>query len=114
MPWLALDYSDRKRKDQLSNMFGVNGIPALVIIGSDGQLITKEGRAAVTADPLGSSFPWYPKPVADLKTGPGSLPDVPTFIAFCEGCTPEEQEKAASAMTPLAQRFLDEQKNQGS
>merc|ERR1712193_604673 len=35
MPWLALDFADRKRKAQLSGMFGVRGIPALVIVDKD-------------------------------------------------------------------------------
>merc|ERR1719359_496114 len=35
MPWLALDFADRKRKNQLSSMFGVSGIPSLVIIDKD-------------------------------------------------------------------------------
>merc|ERR1719428_400531 len=47
MPWLALDYADRKRKDQLSNLFGVRGIPSLVIIDQDGSTITTNGRASV-------------------------------------------------------------------
>merc|ERR1712093_703461 len=42
MPWLALDFEDRKRKAQLSSMFGVRGIPALVIIDTDGSVITTE------------------------------------------------------------------------
>merc|ERR1719235_739898 len=31
-PWLALKYADRKRKEQLSTLFGVNGIPSLCIV----------------------------------------------------------------------------------
>lgn len=109
MPWLALDFSDLRR-EELSCMFGVSGIPTLVIIGSDGKVITKDGRAAVSNDPEGEMFPWYPKAVADLKAGPGSLPDVPTVIAFCEGSSPEVQMAAVNAMTPLAERVLQEQK----
>jgi len=110
MPWLALDYSDRNRKEELNQLFDVSGIPSLVIVGSDGQLITKEGRAAVSGDPEGESFPWYPKPVSNLKSGPGSLQDVPTVVAFCEGCTPEVQQATIDAMTPLAEQYIQEQK----
>jgi len=113
MPWLALDYSDRKRKAQLSNMFGVSGIPSIVIIGPDGNVITKEGREAVSSDPEGTEFPWYPKPVTDLKSGPGSLEEVPTIIAFCESSTPEVKRAAEDAMMPLAQQYLDMQKMEG-
>merc|ERR1712224_493712 len=60
MPWLALDYANRKEKEQLSNLFGVQGIPSFVIVDKDGSTITKEGRAAVSSDPEGAEFPWYP------------------------------------------------------
>merc|ERR1712194_260743 len=83
-PWLALDFADRKRKDQLSTFFGVEGIPSFVIIDKDGSVITKDGRAAVTGDPTGADFPWYPKPVVDLKNGPGSINEVTTLLVFCE------------------------------
>merc|ERR1712107_854810 len=64
-PWLALDYSDRKRKDQLSSLCKVEGIPSFVIFDKDGTLITRDGRAAVSGDPTGDEFPWYPKPVGN-------------------------------------------------
>jgi nucleoredoxin len=113
MPWLALDYGDRKRKDQLSNLFGVQGIPSLVIIDQDGSTITTNGRASVSGDPEGLEFPWYPKPVADLKQGPGSIQEVPTVIAFCESSDAASQKQIVEQMTPVAQRYLDEKKAEG-
>jgi len=113
MPWLALSFEDRKRKEQLSSIFGVNGIPSLVIVGPDGLTITKEGRGAVAGDPEGADFPWRPKPVVDLKGGPGNLNEVPTVVAFCEGCHPAMQASVVEAMTPLAQSYLDRQKADG-
>jgi nucleoredoxin len=113
MPWLALDYADRKRKDQLSNLFGVQGIPSLVIIDQDGSTITTNGRASVSSDPEGLEFPWYPKPVTDLKEGPGSINEVPTVIAFCESSNAASQAKVVEQMTPVAQRYLDEKKAEG-
>lgn len=113
MPWLALDWADRKRKEQLSNLFGVQGIPSLAIIDKDGSTITKNGRAAVGGDPEGIDFPWYPKPVANLKGGPGDLNEVPTVVAFCETNEPAVQQAVEAAMAPVAQRFLDQQKSAG-
>jgi nucleoredoxin len=113
MPWLALDFADRKRKDQLSSMFGVNGIPAFVVIDKDGSTITTNGRAAVSSDPAGVEFPWYPKPVADLKSGPGSIEEVPTVIAFCESSDAAMQKAIEEQMTPIAQRYINEKKAQG-
>lgn len=113
MPWLALDYSDRKAKEQLSNMFGVEGIPTFVIIDGDGSVITKEGCDAISSDPTGVEFPWYPKPVSDLKGGPGSLNEVPTIIAFCETSDAATQKAIEEAMAPLGKKYKDEAKAKG-
>jgi len=113
MPWLALDYSDRKRKEQLSQLFGVSGIPSLVIIDKDGCTINQNGRAAISSDPEGKEFPWYPTPVANLKAGPGSINEVPTVVALCETSEAATQKVIEEAMTPIAKRYLDAQKAQG-
>jgi len=112
-PWLALDYSDRKLKNELSELFGVEGIPSVVIIDSDGSVISKEGRGAIAGDPTGENFPWYPKPVSNLKSGPGSIQEVPTVIAFCEGMDAEDSKKVEDMMSPLGAKFLAEAKAAG-
>jgi len=112
-PWLALDYADRKRKEQLSSTFGVRGIPSLVILDVDGSTITTEGRGAISCDPEGLEFPWHPKPVPDLKNGPHTLEEVPTIIALCETSEAAARTAAVDAMTPIARRFLDAQKASG-
>jgi nucleoredoxin len=112
-PWLALDYSNRKEKEQLSNLFGVRGIPSLVIIDKDGSTITKDGRAAVSSDPEGAEFPWYPKPVQDLAGGPGLLNSAAVVVALCEAADAAAQQSAEEAMAPLARRYLDKAKAAG-
>jgi len=62
MPWLALEYDDRKLKRQLSEHFKVEGIPSFIIIDKDGSTITMNGRGAVSADPTGDQFPWHLNP----------------------------------------------------
>jgi nucleoredoxin len=60
-PWLALPFSDRARKDKLSKLFKVNGIPSVVIINAEnGETITTDGRSAIMKDPTGEKFPWIP------------------------------------------------------
>lgn len=60
-PWLALPYSARDVKAQLSKKFKVSGIPSFVILdGVTGETITKDGREAVSEDPEGKQFPWKP------------------------------------------------------
>lgn len=70
MPWLALPFADRDRKQKLSQQFRVTGIPCLVILGPDGQLITSEGVEDVSNDPEGANFPWKPIPFAEAFSGP--------------------------------------------
>ena len=109
-PWLALDFADRKRKGQLSELFGVSGIPSVVLIDADGSVITKEARGAISADPTGESFPWYPKPVRNLASGPGSINSVPTVLAFCETQNAIYHKAVEAAMTPIAERYISEAK----
>jgi thiol-disulfide isomerase/thioredoxin len=58
MPWKALPFSARDKKDALGKKLHIKGIPSLVIFDADGTLITTEGREVVTQDPTGSKFPW--------------------------------------------------------
>merc|ERR1711924_323770 len=72
--------------------------------------ISKDGRSAIASDPTGENFPWYPKPVFNLKGGPGSIQEVPTVIAYCEGASPDDCKRIEAAMTPLAAKFLADAK----
>ena len=48
MPWIALPLTSSDKKKLLSEKFGVNGIPCLVVVNlEDGSVKTKEGRALV-------------------------------------------------------------------
>lgn len=47
MPWAAVPYSNRDLCDNLGDMFGVTGIPALVVFKSNGQVISRDGRSDV-------------------------------------------------------------------
>ncbi|XP_046326261.1 nucleoredoxin-like [Haliotis rufescens] len=59
MPWLALSFEDREMKAKLCQTFEVTGIPCFVLMdGSTGKLITKDGRSHVASDPEGANFPW--------------------------------------------------------
>jgi len=112
-PWLALDFGDRSTKEKLSAAFGVSGIPSLVILDADFNTVTKDGRAAVSADPEGLQMPWFPKPVANLKAGPGDINDVPTVLLFCEASSAEEQKSFEACLLPVAERYIAKAKASG-
>lgn len=63
MPWKALPYDKRELKAKLSKKFKVQGIPQLTMIDPrNGDLMNKEGRAAISGDPNGDKFPWENRP----------------------------------------------------
>ena len=58
MPWLAIPPGD-KRNGKLDQLYGVRGIPTLVLIdGATGVTINENARAAIDNDPEGENFPW--------------------------------------------------------
>jgi thiol-disulfide isomerase/thioredoxin len=58
MPWLALPFNASELKQTLGEKFGVQGIPMLVVLDANGEVITKDGRSMVSEDPAGENFPW--------------------------------------------------------
>jgi len=92
MPWLAIPFSDRQKKEQLSQLFGVNGIPMLVLLDKTGRVISKDGRSVVTQDPYGGWIPDSGAPAAAAPVNPFSdEPDSPIHVGNCAGITHELQ-----------------------
>ena len=52
MSFPALDFADRAKKAELSELYGVRGIPCLVLLDAEGNLITKEGRSVIGQTPF--------------------------------------------------------------
>jgi len=111
MPWLALPFADRKRKEELSARFGVNGIPALVLLDKDLSIITTNGRGAIMGDL--AEFPFHPKPVGDLAAGPDGLNETLSVVVLAEGADANAQEAAIAAMEPLAKEYKELAKASG-
>lgn len=64
-PWLSVPYESRAERLALNKKYKVSGIPCLVIVGPDGTTIRTEGRAAVSSDPEGKNYPWFPPTPAE-------------------------------------------------
>jgi thiol-disulfide isomerase/thioredoxin len=112
-PWLALDFGDRKLKEKLSSSLKVNSIPSLVILDSDPNVITDGGRGAVSADPEGKELPWHPRPVKNLKLGPGDINETTTLVVLCEDSSEEERRAIERALEPIAIRYIEEARASG-
>jgi nucleoredoxin len=84
MPWLALPYSKREEKEQLSKLFGVEGIPTFVVLDKDFNVITTEGTQCIGQDSKGETLPdgWKPQPSADVNDDPSALNNSTCVIAM--------------------------------
>lgn len=47
MPWLALPYAKRELKIEIAKKFGVRGIPMLIFVNEQGEVVEKEGRELI-------------------------------------------------------------------
>lgn len=74
MPWLAVPYSNREKKEALSKKFKVQGIPTIIIVDpADGSVINKDGRSCVMKDPTGDKLPWKPPTFAEAMASASFL-----------------------------------------
>jgi len=60
MPWLTLDFNERKKKEELGKKFNVTGIPTFILLdGDSGNIICRDARNQVQhQDNQGENFPW--------------------------------------------------------
>jgi len=65
MPWLCMPF-DAPESKKMASTYEAEGIPHLVILGSDGEVITMDGTEELSSDPEGEKFPWKPKTIAEL------------------------------------------------
>jgi len=112
MPWLAIPQGD-SRKEDLSKLFGVQGIPMFVLLDEDRNVITTKGRGAVGGDPEGQEFPWYPKPVPDLSEGADGLNEETCLIVMCEGADDKAKAEITKVLEPIAKKTQAKAKADG-
>ena len=84
MPWLALPFNDRQRKNNLSQFFGIEGIPSFVMVGPDLKVLNPNARGIVGGDPAGADFPWRPKLVTDVDEDCDGINDTLTLVVLME------------------------------
>ncbi|CAJ1973826.1 unnamed protein product [Sphenostylis stenocarpa] len=65
MPWLAVPYEDRTRHD-LRRIFNIKGIPALVLIGPDGKVVSVNGKFMISSYGA-EAFPFTESRIRDLE-----------------------------------------------
>jgi len=113
MPWLALPYDERKMKAALSDRFGVSGIPSLIVLDADLNVVNDDSVGSVRADKTdgkstGANFPWKPPLVPTLDEATGFINETPTFVVLAEGVKDAAAREAVlAALTTAAQKAAD-------
>uniref|UniRef100_A0A663ME86 Uncharacterized protein n=2 Tax=Athene cunicularia TaxID=194338 RepID=A0A663ME86_ATHCN len=83
MPWVAVPYADEARRSRLNRLYGIQGIPTLIVLDSKGDVITRQGRVEVLNDIECREFPWHPKPVLELTDSNAvQLNEGPCLVLF--------------------------------
>ena len=72
MPWLAVPYTDEPRIAALKQRFGINGIPTMVLVDSQGTVVTYDARKDIQKDPAECIKKWDEehKQQLNLQTAP--------------------------------------------
>lgn len=66
------------------------GIPTLILLDTEGRMITRQGRVEVLNDPECRLFPWHPRPVLELsESNAVQLHEGPCLVLFVGELTPD-------------------------
>ncbi|XP_060214261.1 probable nucleoredoxin 1 [Lycium barbarum] len=66
MPWLAVPFSDSETRKRLDELFDVNGIPHLVILGASGKVVTDSG-VEIIAEHGVEGYPFTQERLNEIK-----------------------------------------------
>ncbi|KAJ7308818.1 hypothetical protein JRQ81_008086 [Phrynocephalus forsythii] len=107
MPWLAIPYTDETRRSRLNRLYGIQGIPTLIVLDAKGEVITRQGRVEVLNDPECLDFPWHPKPVLELtESNAVQLNEGPCLVLFVDSDDDGESEAAKQLIQPIAEKII--------
>lgn len=109
MPWLVLPFQDSRIK-LLTKQFQVEGIPTLVMLSEDNEVICHNARSSVFNDLEAKNFPWKPDLIEELNdTNINDLQDSPCLVLFTDGKA-SLIEQALELLTNPAEEYSKEQK----
>ncbi|XP_040388264.1 nucleoredoxin isoform X1 [Cygnus olor] len=107
MPWVAVPYADEARRSRLNRLYGIQGIPTLIVLDSQGEVITRQGRVEVLNDVECREFPWHPKPVLELTDSNAvQLNEGPCLVLFVDSEDDGESEAAKQLIQPIAEKII--------
>lgn len=57
-PWMAVPFGEEARCKALRKAYKVYRVPKIILIGPDGDVLSRQVRKSVLLDPHGDDFPW--------------------------------------------------------
>uniref|UniRef100_A0A8C1SQZ0 Thioredoxin-like fold domain-containing protein n=1 Tax=Cyprinus carpio TaxID=7962 RepID=A0A8C1SQZ0_CYPCA len=108
MPWLAVPYTDEARRSRLNRLYGIQGTyPTLILLDTEGHMITRQGRVEILNDPDCRLFPWHPRPVLELsESNAVQLHEGPCLVLFVDAEEEGELEPAKELIQPIAEKIM--------
>lgn len=103
MPFLALPFDSAVKNAELSEFYEVEGIPMLIIVDENGEIITTNGRAVISGDKEANKFPWTPEPVEELDEVSAAKLNEYSCLIFLPGEDAEEFAKMKDILKPLGE-----------
>ncbi|ERL85769.1 nucleoredoxin [Dendroctonus ponderosae] len=105
MPWLSIPFQQASVRAELAQLYGIRGIPTLLLLDSNGHVITMDARSEIVEDPLAQNFPWKPRAVNILTDRfLTKLHDFPAIVLFVDSEETEIQ-FAESVVMPAANNY---------
>jgi len=101
-PWKALPYANRDLKASLSKALDVGGIPSVIVIDKDGNVVTTKARGGVMSDEDAKEFPWPAKPIIDFTDDPNDINSFTSLILFLDVIEEQKHEGLLSMLEELS------------
>ena len=108
MTFGAIPYDERQAKAALSARLGVRGIPALIMLTPEREVINDSIRDVILSGDYISEFPYYPKTYGDLNTCGDAINKYKCVVVFHEGGDDSEQDDVREALQAAAEKNKNE------
>jgi len=105
-PWLAVPFDNEQLRNALNKRFEVEGIPMLVTVDGDGNVINTDARGCVDSDPDGARWPWHPPALKAIDEAVDDINEGQALICFLEGLSDAEKSEVKAALQPVADEYV--------
>lgn len=108
MSFGAIPYDERQAKAALSSRLGVRGIPALIMLSPEREVINDSVRDVMQSGDYISEFPYYPKMCGELNSSGDAINKHKCVVVFHEAGDDSEQDDVREALQAAAENNKDE------